>query len=176
MSKKQKYFYSLIVIAAIVGASIYGFIVKRPGLGLDLKGGLNVIISAKEKKGVKITQKGMDQAILIMQERVNKLGVSEPVIEQQGKKNIIVQLPGVKDADEALEVIGQRALLEFAIVEKKYESQGTEQMNFELNKDKKVIGKTLLTGKVISSAQASFSSGQEELSSNPIVEFELNPE
>lgn len=176
MSNKQKYFYSLLAVAALIAASIYGFINNRPGLGLDLRGGLSVVLTAKESKGVRITQKAMDQAILIMQERVNKLGVSEPTIEQQGSRNIIVQLPGIKDAEQALDVIGQRALLEFRIVQKKYEGQSPEQMNFEISKKKKVLEKTLLTGKVIDSATATFSSGQDQLSSAPIVEFTLTPE
>lgn len=176
MSKKQKYLYSLLIVVILIGASVYGFITNRPGLGLDLKGGLSVVLTAKQEKGVVINQKAMDQALFIMQERVNKLGVSEPTIEQQGKKNIIIQLPGLKDANKALDVIPQRAILEFAIVEKKYESKSTPEQNIDLAKGKKVLGPTLMTGKYISNAQASIGSGQSELSNEPVVEFQLTPE
>lgn len=159
-----------------MSVSIYGFIENRPGLGLDLKGGLSVVLTAKESKGSAITQKEMEQAIGIMQERVNKLGVSEPTIEQQGGKNIIIQLPGIKNANDALDVIGQRALLEFAIVNKDYENQQVNKMNYDKARGKKVLGKTLMTGKSIDTAQAGFSSGQDQVTSQPVVNFTLKPE
>lgn len=156
MSQKQKYLVSLAVIFTLVGTAVYGLFTKGIDLGLDLKGGLNIILTAKDTPKTPVNSKTMEQALFIMRNRIDKLGVTEPSIEQHGKRNIIVQLPGIKDAKKAIEVIGQTALLEFAIVNKKYEGHATEQMNIALAKGEKVLGKILMTGEAISGAAAGY--------------------
>jgi len=175
LSRKSKYALSLAVVVIIAALSIYGVFAKPPGLGLDLKGGLNVVLTAEGNKESPITQKGMDQAIFIIRERVDRLGVAEPSIEQQGPKNIIIQLPGIKNPEQAIKVIGQTALLEFALVDDKYKDKTELQLNLDKSQGKPVLGKTLLTGKSIEKASASFGSGQDQLQSEPEVDFTLNP-
>ena len=78
-----------------------------------MQGGLEVVLQAVPPKGQKVTQQGLDNAVSIMRSRVDKLGVAEPEIRKQGSNQIVVQLPGVKDAAQAAQLIGKTAQLEF---------------------------------------------------------------
>ena len=79
-----------------------------PQLGLDLKGGVSVILEAKGNP----SSEELDIAVDVIRSRVDGLGVAEPEISRQGN-NIVVDLPGVKDARKAQELIGQTAELRF---------------------------------------------------------------
>ena len=81
----------------------------RPLLGLDLQGGVSVVLKPKVAN---TPEDQLAQAIAIIRGRVDSLGVAEPDISRQGA-NIVVQLPGVKDQTAALELIGQTAELRF---------------------------------------------------------------
>ena len=82
-------------------------------LGLDLQGGLEVVYTAKTADGKAPTQAQLDQTVGILDRRVNGLGVTESQIQKQGSDQISVALPGIKDAEQALDVIGKTAQLEF---------------------------------------------------------------
>jgi preprotein translocase subunit SecD len=96
----------LVVAAAALGATVISG--NSPQLGLDLQGGASVVLQPKNK----VTSGVLDQAISIIRSRVDALGVAEPDISRQGS-SIIVQLPGVKNRDRALEIVGQTAQLYF---------------------------------------------------------------
>lgn len=81
-----------------------------PQLGLDLQGGISVVLAPK--KGAKVESGTLGQAVNIIRNRVDSLGVAEPEISRQGN-NIIIDLPGVKDRDKALRIVGQTAELRF---------------------------------------------------------------
>lgn len=81
-----------------------------PQLGLDLQGGISVVLAPKQ--GVKVESGTLGQAVNIIRNRVDSLGVAEPEISRQGN-NIIIDLPGVKDRDKALQIVGQTAELRF---------------------------------------------------------------
>jgi preprotein translocase subunit SecD len=81
-----------------------------PQLGLDLQGGISVVLAPKA--GVKVKSDTLGQAVKIIRNRVDSLGVAEPEISRQGN-NIIIDLPGVKDRDAALRIVGQTAELRF---------------------------------------------------------------
>jgi SecD/SecF fusion protein len=100
------------ILAAVAGVVVLAFF-RSPTLGLDLQGGLEVILQAKAPQGREITQDDLDRSIEIMRQRIDKLGVSEPVITRQGNDQISVQLAGVHDAGRAAEIIGQTAQLQF---------------------------------------------------------------
>ena len=161
MSQKNKYIISIIIVFLLVGASIYGLATRGLGLGLDLKGGLNVVLTAKETQKTPVNERTMQQALFIMRNRVDKLGVSEPSIERHGNKNIIVQLPGIKDPKKALDIIGQTALLEFAIVNDKNNSKSVAELNKAIEKGEKPFDKTLMTGDAISNASGGFTESQQ---------------
>jgi len=80
-------------------------------LGLDLQGGLEVVLRAVPPKGHKLTDSDMARSVEIMRSRVDKLGVSEPEIRKQGSDQIVIQLPGVTDPGAALRLIGKTAQL-----------------------------------------------------------------
>ena len=81
-----------------------------PQLGLDLQGGISVVLAPKQ--GAKVEPGTLGQAVNIIRNRVDSLGVAEPEISRQGN-NIIIDLPGVKDRDKALRIVGQTAELRF---------------------------------------------------------------
>jgi SecD/SecF fusion protein len=95
------------VLLAVPGSPAY----KKPVLGLDLQGGLEVVLKAVPPKGHTLTPEDMNRSIAIMQDRINKLGVSEPEIRKQGKDQIVIQLAGVHDAAAAAKLIGKTAQL-----------------------------------------------------------------
>ncbi|MFP5376384.1 MAG: protein translocase subunit SecD [Acidimicrobiia bacterium] len=95
----------LVAVAAVGGTFAAG---NRPQLGLDLQGGASVVLRPKKE----VASGALDQAIEIIRNRVDALGVAEPDISRQGD-NIIVQLPGVRDQARALDLVGQTAELRF---------------------------------------------------------------
>ncbi len=93
------------------------FIQKAIKLGLDLQGGMHVVLEVDDSKLDENAKKdAVDRAIEIIRNRVDQFGVSEPVIQKQGEKRIIVQLPGLQDQERARRLIGQTAQLEFRLV------------------------------------------------------------
>jgi SecD/SecF fusion protein len=106
----------LIILGALfaaVGGVIALALFRTPTLGLDLQGGLEVVLQAKAPRGREITQEDLDRSIEIMRQRVDKTGVAEPVITRQGNNQISVELAGVHDAARAAQLVGQTAQLEF---------------------------------------------------------------
>ena len=83
-------------------------------LGLDLKGGLHMVYKAdlSSVEAGKETE-AIDGAIAVIERRINVLGVTEPLIQRQGSDRILVELPGISEAEKAKKLIGQTALLEF---------------------------------------------------------------
>jgi SecD/SecF fusion protein len=86
---------------------------KKPTLGLDLQGGLEVVLKANPPKGHKLTSDDLTRSIDIMRNRIDKLGVSEPEIRKQGSDQIVIQLAGVHDPAAAAKLIGKTAVLQF---------------------------------------------------------------
>ncbi|MGQ0520087.1 MAG: protein translocase subunit SecD [Actinomycetota bacterium] len=101
---------SLLVILVLAAGAVAANALagNRPQLGLDLQGGASVVLRPQKE----VASGALDQAIEIIRNRVDALGVAEPDISRQGK-NIIVQLPGVKDQERALDIVGQTAELRF---------------------------------------------------------------
>ena len=96
-----------ILALALPGSPLY----QSPKLGLDLQGGLEIVLRAVPPKDHTITEEDMDRSVEIMRSRVDKLGVSEPEIRQQGEDQISVQLPGITDPQQAADLIGKTAQL-----------------------------------------------------------------
>ncbi len=109
----RRYLLTLIAIRGAVAAVAVLSLFKTPTLGLDLQGGLAVVLEAEAPKGQTVDRAGMDRSVEIMRDRIDRLGVSEPEIRRQGDNQIIIELPGVHDADRAAEIVGTTARLEF---------------------------------------------------------------
>ena len=78
---------------------------------------LTLDLAYSEKEIANLKDNAIHQALETIRNRIDQFGVSEPVIVQQGESNILVQLPGVKDPERALELIGKTAQLEFKLVD-----------------------------------------------------------
>src|SRR5436309_2224069 len=85
---------------------------KKVTLGLDLQGGLEVVLKAQPAKGQTLDPSALDRSVSIMRQRVDKLGVAEPEIRKQGSNQIVIELAGVHDPAKAASIIGKTAQLE----------------------------------------------------------------
>jgi SecD/SecF fusion protein len=105
------------IVAALVAALLLALpgtpVHKKPTLGLDLQGGLEVVLKAVPPKGHKLTNDDLIRSRDIMADRINKLGVSEPDVRTQPPDQIVIQLAGVHDPAKAAALIGQTAQLQF---------------------------------------------------------------
>jgi len=91
---------------------------KAMRLGLDLQGGIHVVLQVQMEKLDRTAREGaVERAIQVIRNRVDFTGVTEPVIQKQGNDRIIVDLPGYTDAERAEDIIGQTAQLEFKLLE-----------------------------------------------------------
>ncbi|MBR5914787.1 MAG: protein translocase subunit SecD [Selenomonadaceae bacterium] len=100
--------------------------------GLDLQGGTHVVLEAEDTEIAQVDEDAMQRVVSIMERRINELGLTEPIIQREGTRRVIIELPGIKDPDKAIETIGKTAMLEF----------------------KDEDGNTLLTGTDLKDAQA----------------------
>ena len=107
----------VVALGALTATLVSG---KTPQLGLDLQGGASVVLQPREK----VPQGVLDQAIEIIRNRVDALGVAEPEITRQGE-SIIVSLPGVENRERALQVVGQTAQLLFRPVIQQLPAEAT---------------------------------------------------
>lgn len=90
---------------------------ERMKLGLDIKGGVYVVMEAQTDAKEKELKDLMEQTQAVIENRVNQLGVSEPVVTIEGTKRIRVEMPGLENAGEAIEAIGKTAQLQFALAD-----------------------------------------------------------
>ncbi|SDE62364.1 preprotein translocase subunit SecD [Massilia sp. PDC64] len=144
--------------------------------GSDLK----LIVSLKPAALQRVVEEGVKQNISALSKRINELGVSEPVIQQQGRDRIVVQLPGVQDVAHAKDIIGRTATLEFRVTDDTV-TPGTElsaaiPLNSELFTEGAgapvVVSKdVLVSGDSVINAVAGFDENQ-----RPAVNIELNAE
>ena len=117
--------------------------------GLDLQGGTHVVLQAVDTPELKVDDDAVNRSVKVIERRVNELGLTEPVIQRQGKDRIIVELPGVKDPEKAIAMLGRTAMLQF----------------------KDESGKVVLTGSDLKDAKAQVSQGNQA-----VVGLEFNDE
>jgi preprotein translocase subunit SecD len=116
----------LIPILILVALAVWLVLPNNPGIhigsfnkqiriirGLDLQGGLQVLLEADLPPDTNITAEQMQTARDIIERRVNALGVTEPLVQVAGARRIVVELPGVEDPEEAVATIKETGLLEF---------------------------------------------------------------
>lgn len=128
-------------------------------LGLDLKGGMHVVLQVDQAKLNENERKdAAERALEIIRNRVDQFGITEPMIHQQGGDRIVVELPGLQDVERAQALIGQTAQLEFKLME------DSENIVSILKKIDEVL------------AQAETLSTEEEVLETPEEEGEERPE
>ena len=153
--------------------------------------GVGYTLSLHPKEVQQIEQNAADQALETIRNRIDQYGVSEPTIQRESKNRILVQLPGIKDPDRAVALIGQTALLEFKMVDDEHSLEealrgqvpaGSEilyQRDYdpETNRTRKtpllVKKRTFMTGDAISDARMAISGGQRL--NEPYVGLRFNP-
>ena len=118
--------------------------------GLDLQGGTHVVLEAEDTDIAKVNDDAMRRVVSIMERRVNELGLTEPIVQREGERRVIIELAGIKDPDAAIKTIGKTAMLEF--------------------KDEE--GNTLLTGTDLKDAQAAMN----QQNNQAVVNLEFSDE
>ena len=101
-----------VALAAIIGVGVLA-VFRSPTLGLDLQGGLELVLQAQTPQGQELTQEDLDRSVEIIRNRVDKLGVSEPEIRKQGSDQIAIDLAGVHNPARAAQLVGKTAQLQF---------------------------------------------------------------
>ncbi|MER3445188.1 MAG: protein translocase subunit SecDF [Meiothermus sp.] len=180
-------FLLLVLVAAVVGIWKPWVPASEPrvNLGLDLQGGLRITLKTETPNP---TKEDLDTARTVLENRVNALGVAEPLVTVQGKDRVVLELPGLKQSDQekAIRLIGQTAKLEFRIVnanasgttvaginEQIRANPGLKRSDLEQNLIKlSDLGEPLLSGADLASARASFEPG----TGRPVVELSFKPE
>ncbi len=103
----------LVLALLILGGSIAVAVSAQPRLGLDLKGGTQIVLETRDSPTVKADATSTDRTLEVLRGRVDALGVSEPTLARAGSNRIIVELPGLQDPRKAERVIGKTAQLSF---------------------------------------------------------------
>ena len=119
----------------------------------------NIFLRLNEEEIEQIEADAIDQNLTTLRNRVNELGVSEPIVQRQGKKRIVVQLPGIQDTAEAKKILGKTATLEFHL-EAEYDTPRTRKTSYP-HRDKRMgeselQDQIIIGGDQVATAQASF--------------------
>ena len=159
----------LVIAGVIIVSLFFTFpLEKRINLGLDLKGGMHLVLNVDtDKLPANAKNDAVLRAMEILRNRIDGMGVGETVIQRQGENQIIVQLPGITDRTKALDIVGRVAHLEFKLVNSepskiKEALTGNVPPGFELKETKKdkekilVSQETILQGDAISDARVDF--------------------
>ena len=132
----------VVVLAILVAAGFYmlplSLSIKQ---GLDLQGGTHVVMEASDTPEATVNDDAMKRVVQIMERRINELGLTEPIVQRQGERRVIIELPGVKDPEKAIEMLGKTALMEF----------------------QDESGAVVLTGKDLKDAKAQIDKGNQKL-------------
>lgn len=103
----------LVVSVVVLAASVYLLLTTAPRLGLDLRGGTQVVMETHDSPTVRADAEATDRTLEVLRRRVDALGVAEPMLARSGDNRIIVELPGLQDPRQAVEVIGRTAQMSF---------------------------------------------------------------
>ena len=144
----------LLFVIAIFIVSLYFSLVKPIKLGLDLKGGAYVVLEAVDDEKTEIDKDAMNRLIEVLNRRINGIGVAESVIQKAGDRRVIIELPGLQNTEDAINLIGKTALMEF-----------------KLMNDDGTLGETLLTGSALKKADVSYDN-----LGRPQISFEMTQE
>ena len=146
-----------------IGAAVFIVLNNPVNLGLDLRGGTQIVLEAQDTADVTVDSDVTSRTLEVLRRRVDAFGVAEPTLQMSGDRRIIIEMPGVEDPDEALEVIGRTAQLTFHPVLESVPA-GTEPTTpgdlvipGEPGEDL-VLGPTAVSGDQVESAAAIFDS------------------
>lgn len=106
-------FWRAVAACAVIAISIFVMFSAAPRLGLDLRGGTQLVFETRDSPTVKADAAATDRSLSVLRQRADALGVVDPTLVRSGERRIIVELPGVMDPRQAAEVIGRTAQLAF---------------------------------------------------------------
>ncbi|HEU4622280.1 MAG TPA: protein translocase subunit SecD, partial [Burkholderiaceae bacterium] len=142
--------------------------------------GLKLVLALSARAEQQAQNYAIQQNVTTLHNRVNELGVAEPVVQQQGADRIVVQLPGVQDVAQAKKILGRTATLEFRLVDDSIEAQtalaqgtvpyGLERYVERGSRPLLLKKEVILTGDNLQDAQAGFDSQKQEPSVNLVVD------
>ncbi len=158
-TKRSKSFLAILIILIIAAAAyVINDVANNEALslGLDLEGGVYVLLEAEPRNGEDVNRDSLERAKAIIQNRVDQLGTKEPEITIEGGNRIRVAIPGVQDQEQVLDLVGQTALLEFKSAKKV---------------DGETVYETIITGDALEEAIVKFDN-----QNKPIVSITLNDE
>ena len=144
-----------------IGAAVYVVLNNPVNLGLDLRGGTQVVLEAQDTADVTVDSDVTARTLEVLRRRVDAFGVAEPTLQVSGDRRIIIEMPGVDDPDAALEVIGRTAQLTFHPVLESVptgtepQTQDAVVLPGEPGEDL-VLGPTAVSGDQVESAAAIF--------------------
>ncbi|GGK70597.1 protein translocase subunit SecDF [Planomonospora parontospora subsp. parontospora] len=143
---------------AVIAASLYVALTMRPTLGLDLRGGTQIVLETRDSPTVKADAETTDRTLEVLRRRVDALGVSEPTLARSGEQRIIVELPGVLDPSKAAEVIGKTAQLTIhpviAVADANTKPGKGEQVIADEDGSRILVGPARLSGDDVGAAEA----------------------
>jgi SecD/SecF fusion protein len=114
MTSRTRNLSILALVVVLLGAAIAVIVTKPTKLGLDLKGGIELVYQGRPTPQVpEVTQQALDDAVETIRKRTDALGVSEPEIQRSGRDQISIGLPDVQNADRAIQQVGTTAQLQF---------------------------------------------------------------
>jgi protein-export SecD/SecF family membrane protein len=156
-TKRSKSFLAILIVLIIAAtAYVINDVANNEALslGLDLEGGVYVLLEAQPRNGEAVNRDSLERAKAIIQNRVDQLGTKEPEITIEGGNRIRVAIPGVQDQEQVLDLVGQTALLEFKSGKKV---------------DGETVYETIITGDALEEAVVKFDN-----QNKPIVSLTLN--
>src|SRR4051812_15443731 len=118
MTSRRNNLIILGLVVVLIGVAAYFIFIRQPvaqatQFGLDLQGGVSASLHGYRTDGSEVTRDDMEVAAGVIRQRVDSLGVTEPEIQLQGQDQVVVNLPGITDTEQAVEVIGRTAQLGF---------------------------------------------------------------
>ncbi|HHX43283.1 MAG TPA: protein translocase subunit SecD [Chloroflexi bacterium] len=186
----------LILIVVVAAVAIWVSLPSNPGIhlqlgdksitrdirvhqGLDLQGGMQVLLEADVPEDQAVDAESMAAARKIVESRVNGLGVTEPVVQGIGNRRILVELPGIEDPEQAIANLRETGLMEWVDTGAQFLPPGTVVTTDmatsaeagETVTDTETVYHTVLTGKNLRNAQVEF-----DPTGFPVIAFELDDE
>ncbi|WP_372514230.1 protein translocase subunit SecD [Streptomyces fragilis] len=153
-----------LIALVVVALSVLVTLTVPVRLGLDLRGGTQIVLETRSTSAVEADRETTDRTLEVLRGRVDALGVAEPTLQRSGDRRIVVELPGVQDPEEAAEVLGRTAQLTFHPVRAVEESAAAKASAKDLAEGERVlpgesgehlrVGPAALTGGDVDTADA----------------------
>lgn len=149
-----------VLAAAVLLVSVFITLTMSPRLGLDLQGGTRMVLQAKDSGSAKADRESTDRTLEVLRQRIDSLGVAEPVLTRSGEDRIVVELPDVQDPRQAADVIGKTAQLGFHAVQQSGTGTDTHTTLPDEQGTPLALGPERLSGAGVKDATAQFDAQQ----------------